>query len=281
MGDNIGGVGGEQAIDTILLSECSEEERAAHQQRLEVVRLEKGDKMDGADEEQSFDPVVPGGPEEEEEGAAHRQKLEVVQRQMGDNISGADEEQSIDTVVPGGSEEEEEEEEVEEEEGETQQQRLEVVQRQQGDNVGDADGITKPLSMRPYPVAEDDTSAGDPVTSESDDSGKDERNDRQPAIASAPSPQVTDDSVGTSVGGSGGDHSPKLPLEPSQNGVELLGNEVRTELDGGSTSHGSSTGDVPAASPALLSTSPPPGHRVGIAAASPSQATDDSVGSSV
>ncbi|CAB1109955.1 unnamed protein product [Ectocarpus sp. CCAP 1310/34] len=135
--------------------------------------------------------------------------------------------------------------------------------------------------MRPYPVAGNDTSAGDPVTPESDDSGKDERNDHQPAIASAPSPQVTDDSVGTSVGGSGGDHSPKLPLEPSQSGVELLGNEVRTELDGGSTSHGSSTGDVPVASPALLSTSPPLGHGAGIAAASPPQATDDSVGISV
>ncbi|CAN0489257.1 unnamed protein product, partial [Ectocarpus sp. 8 AP-2014] len=156
-----------------------------------------------------------------------------------------------------------------------------VVQRQQGDNVGDADGITKPLPMRPYPVAGDDTSAGDPVTPESDYSGKDERNDHQPAIASAPSPQVTDDSVGASVGGSGGDHSPKLPLEPSQSGVELLGNEFRTELDGGSTSHGSSTGDVPAASPALLSTSPPLGHRAGIAAASPPQATDASVGTSV
>ncbi|CBJ30075.1 hypothetical protein Esi_0173_0015 [Ectocarpus siliculosus] len=324
MGDNIGGVGGKQAIDTALLSEDSEEEGAAHQQRLEVVQLQKGDNMDDADEEQSFDTILPGGPEEEEEeGAAHRQRLEVAQRQMGDNICGADEEQSIDTVVPWGYEEEEVVVEEEGEEGATQLQRLEVVQRQQGDNVGDTDGIAKPLPMRPYPVAGDDTSAGDPVTPESDYSGKDERNDHQPAIASAPSPQVTDDSAaddptGTSVGGSGRGHTPKLPSTggmemlgnefpseldatddstgtsvggtgvghtpklPSSSGMELLGSKMPTELDGTSISRDSSTGGVPVTSLSLLSTSPaPPGHRAAIAVASSPQATRDSVGTSV
>ncbi|CAN0023242.1 unnamed protein product, partial [Ectocarpus sp. 13 AM-2016] len=193
---------------------------------------------------------------------------------MGDNIGGAGGEQDIDTILPGGSEEEEEEA--------TQQQSLEAVQRQQGDNMGDAHDITKPLPMRPYPGAEDNTCAGDPATPKSDNSGKDEHDSPQAAVASTPSPQVTNESVGTSLGGSGGDHSPNLPLEPPQSGIELLGNKVSTELDGDSMSRDSSTGVVPATSRSLLSTPPAPlGHRAAIASASSPQAIHDSVGTSV
>ncbi|CAM9964418.1 unnamed protein product [Ectocarpus sp. 12 AP-2014] len=284
MGDNIGGADGDQAIDTVLLSEGSEEEGAAHQQRLEVVQLQKGDNIIGDDDQQAIDTVLPP---EEEEGAAYQQRLEVAQRQMGDNIGGAGGEQDIDTVPLSEASEEEGAahqqrlEEEEEEEAATQQQSLEAVQRQQGDNMGDANDTTKPLPIRPYPGAEDDTCAGDPATLKSDNSGKDEHNSHQAAVVSTPSPQVTDESVGTSVGGSGGDHSPNLPLEPPQGGIELRGNKVSTELDGDSMSRDSSTGVVPAASPALLSTSPAPlGHRAAIASTPSPHATDDPVGTS-
>ncbi|CAM9845051.1 unnamed protein product, partial [Ectocarpus fasciculatus] len=277
-GDDIGGADGEQAHDTVILSEGAgeEEEGAAHQQRLEVVQQRDGDDSGGADGEQAIDTVLlSGGSEEEEEGAARHEGLEVVQPQEGDDIGGADGEQAaIDTVLLSGSSEEEEEEEVA-----AHQQRLEVVQWQQGANIGDAVDNTKPIPMRPYPVAGDDTGTGDPTTPEGDNNGKDEQIGHHAATASASTPQAAEDFVETIVGGSDGGYSPNLS---SQSGIKALENEAPTELDGDSTSRGSPIGGVPATSPILLSTPPVPlGDRGAVASASPPQATDDSVGVSV